>query len=110
MEAALFGPSGRTILGPTVVTIGRAPDNQLVINDPLVSAHHAEIRPQGQGYYILDSGSTNHTFINEYQLTPNIPRSLNSGDSIRFGKNVVYTYKVSGVPQGTRTVRADATV
>lgn len=110
MEVGLLGPSGRTTLGQSVLTIGRTPGNQLVINDPRVSGHHAEIRPEGQGYYILDLGSTNHTFINEHQLMPNIPRTLNSGDSIRFGTNVVYMYEVNGLPQETRTVSANATV
>ncbi len=110
MEAALYGLSGRTTLGPTVLTIGRAPDNQLVINDSQVSGHHAEIRPEGQGYCILDLGSTNHTFINEYQLISNTARSLNHGDRIRFGKNVVYTYEADGVIQLTQTARVDPTV
>ena len=83
MEGILNGPFGRTILGPVPLTIGRTSDNRLVVNDQSASQHHAEIRPEGQGYYILDAGSTNHTFINEYRLTPNMPRSLNSGDSIR---------------------------
>src|SRR5437764_2369363 len=110
MEAALLGLSSRTTLGPTVLTIGRAPDNQLVINDSQVSGHHAEIRPEGKGYCILDLGSLNRTFINEYQLISNTARSLNHGDRIRFGKNIVYTYEVNGVPQLTQTARADATV
>jgi pSer/pThr/pTyr-binding forkhead associated (FHA) protein len=110
MEAALFGPSGRVTLGPTVVTIGSAPGNQLLINDPFVSLYHAEIRPQGQGYYIVDLESTNHTFINDYQLTPYTACSLNSDDRIRFGKNVVYTYEVSGVSQETETLCTDATI
>ena len=43
MNAALRGPLGKTALDATVFTIGSSPDNQLVIDDVKVSAHHAEI-------------------------------------------------------------------
>lgn len=96
MDAALLGPSGRTVLGSNVCTIGRAPDNQLVISDPKASSHHAEIRPTGQGYTIIDLGSTNGTFVNDQLLVRNMPRPLNQGDTIRIG-DVAFTYIVSGV-------------
>ena len=48
MEVVLHGPLGRSVLGPAILTIGRARDNQLVMNDPKVSSHHAEIRPAGK--------------------------------------------------------------
>jgi serine/threonine protein kinase len=41
MAASLTGPLGRTVLGPTRLTIGRAADNQLVVTDPKASSHHA---------------------------------------------------------------------
>ena len=53
MEAALSSSLGRTILGTSRVTIGRARDNGLVVSDPTVSSHHAEIHPDGQGYNIV---------------------------------------------------------
>ena len=44
------------------VTIGRAPDNTLVLNYPDVSAHHARITWQASGALLEDLGSTNGTF------------------------------------------------
>lgn len=92
MEAALNGPNGRIVLGPTPLTIGRTPDNQLVINNPRTSSHHAQIRQDGQGYSITDLGSTNGTFVNGQRLTPQVARQLNPGDSIRIG-DAQYTYE-----------------
>ncbi len=85
MEASLIGPLGRTTLGSTRLTIGRAPDNNLVVNDGKASSHHAEIRPEGQYYSIVDLGSTNGTFINEQQIYSGMPRLLQAGDTIRIG-------------------------
>jgi hypothetical protein len=88
MEATLKGPHGQIILEPTPYpcTLGRAPDNQLVVNDdPGVSSHHAQIRPAGQGHEIVDLGSSNGTFVNGQQLIPNAPRLLYTGDQIRIG-------------------------
>jgi serine/threonine protein kinase/limonene-1,2-epoxide hydrolase len=96
MEAVLHGPMGRTSLGATVVTMGRAQDNQLVISDSKVSFHHAEIRPGGQGYSIIDLRSMNGTFVNEQQLIPGMPRQLNQGDAIRIGDTTL-TYVISGM-------------
>src|SRR5205085_3670923 len=97
----LKGQYGRINLGTANFTIGRASTNQLVVNDLQVSGYHAEIRPEGQGYCLIDFGSTNGTFVNEYRLTPNVPRSLHPNDRLRFGQNrsnpdTMFTYQVSG--------------
>ncbi len=100
--SVLISPSSRIELGPTALTIGRAPDNQRVIEDSQVSGHHAVIRPEGQGYTITDLKSTNHTFVNGQQLTPHVSRLLNSGDTIRMGRTT-FTYEVSSAPQIAET-------
>ncbi len=88
MEAVLQGLTGHTVLGPAVLTIGRAPDNQLVLNDTKASSHHAEISQasDGQSYSIIDLGSTNGTFVNEQHIDQNVARSLNAGDTVRIGR------------------------
>lgn len=97
MEAVLNSPLGRTALGQTSLKIGRAPDNQLVIQDPQSSSHHAEVAPGygGNGYQVTDLNSTNGTFVNEQRLAPNTPRPLNTGDVVRIG-NTRFTYEVTG--------------
>jgi hypothetical protein len=91
VEAALIGATGRTTLGTTALTIGRRSDNALVVQDAKASSRHAEIRPTGQGYSIVDLGSTNGTFVNEQRLAPNVPHMLNSNDVIRIG-DTRFTY------------------
>ncbi len=93
MEATLSSPLGRTILGTNILTIGSAPDNQLVVKDDSVGPHHAEIHPQEQGHSITDLGSPNGTFVNGQRVYPNIPQTLQSGDSIRTG-NITHTYEI----------------
>lgn len=48
---------------PGVIRIGRAPDNTVVLDDLLVSRHHAELR-MGQPAELVDLSSANGTFVN----------------------------------------------
>ena len=87
MIATLTGPNGQTSLEPSPYpyTIGRATDNRLVVSDSKASSHHAQIFPEGQGYAIIDLGSSNGTSVNEQRLVPHVPRLLTMNDSIRIG-------------------------
>jgi len=105
MEASLNSPNGRTQLTANTLTIGRSPDNQFVIQDPQASSHHAEIRPDAQGYVLTDLGSTNGTFVNEQRLSPRVPRLLISGEVIRIGSTSL-TYEIAGSYDAT--VRASS--
>ena len=40
-----------------LITIGRGPDNGIVINDPSVSTHHAELQRAGETYRSMASQS-----------------------------------------------------
>ena len=104
MEATLNGPYGRTPLGAPGLTIGRGPQNQLVMQDVKASTRHVEIRWSDQGYSIVDLGSTNGTFVNEQRIAPNAPLLLKANDSVRIG-DTRFTYEVSGTVQVGSTVR-----
>jgi pSer/pThr/pTyr-binding forkhead associated (FHA) protein len=65
-----------------VLTIGRALDNDLVVEDPAVSRHHAEIRRQYGHYYLTDLQSTNGTVVNGKRVSGSF---LQDGDLIRVG-------------------------
>lgn len=76
-------PSGeRFALTDSVITIGRHPDSNLVLADPNVSRNHAEIRPQGDAFAIVDLGSTNGTRVNGVRVDAQV---LQDGDEVSFG-------------------------
>lgn len=65
-----------------LITIGRATDNMIVVDDPSVSGHHAEIRVAGKSCHLKDIGSTNGTRVNGNPVTE---APLGHGDRVRFG-------------------------
>jgi pSer/pThr/pTyr-binding forkhead associated (FHA) protein len=83
-------PTGeRVVLGEFVVTVGRMPESTIVLADPNVSRNHAEVRPQGDGYVVVDLGSTNGTRVNGVRVSE---QALRDGDEIMFGNTrVVFT-------------------
>jgi transcriptional regulator with GAF, ATPase, and Fis domain len=50
------------------IKVGKAPDNDLVIEHPTVSRNHLVIRRQGDRFLVQDLGSTNGTFIDGAQI------------------------------------------
>lgn len=85
MEALLKSTFGSVPLKDEILTIGRSPNNGLFINHATVSRHHAEVRPLGQGYWIIDLGSTSGTFVNGERLASQTPRLLRAGDALQVG-------------------------
>lgn len=67
-----------------VLTLGRDKNSDIVIVDLLVSRNHAMIRRLGHSdYYLIDSGSSNGSFVNSHRVA--IPRLLKTGDLIQIG-------------------------
>jgi adenylate cyclase len=78
------GAPGQAVELGDHLTLGRAPSNQLVINDAKVSRNHAEIRQIRSGCFQLwDLGSANGTWLNGRRVT--MPRELKNGDTIQIG-------------------------
>jgi pSer/pThr/pTyr-binding forkhead associated (FHA) protein len=50
------------------LTVGRKPDNDVVIDNPAISGHHCRISVQGGTYFVEDLESTNGTFVNEKRI------------------------------------------
>lgn len=70
-----------------MITIGKANDNEYVVNDPSVSRHHARLTYEEEGHWILeDLGSTNGTFVNGIQIAR---KQVTSKDVIKLGDSYV---------------------
>src|SRR3954462_14187105 len=65
-----------------LITIGRAPDCMIVLDDPSVSGHHAQLESSGETYRLKDLDSTNGTRVNGIPITETV---LRFDDRIRFG-------------------------
>ena len=74
------------------LTVGRLPDNKLVIDDQSVSRHHVLISPSGEGHTILDLGSRNGIWVNGERAS-HAPVPLRQGDEVALGgQGVVLQY------------------
>jgi len=85
-----LGHDGKCLLDQSQMRIGRAPDNEIIIQDDTVSGYHAliTIRPlvrneSANEYIIEDMNSTNKTFVNNKTVERH---SLKEGDVIRVGE------------------------
>ncbi|POX56841.1 FHA domain-containing protein [Streptomyces sp. Ru71] len=83
-----------TLTGTTValqgqtITLGRAHDSTIVLDDDYASSRHARIYPDQGGQWIVeDLGSTNGTYLDRTRLTTPTPIPL--GAPIRIGKTVI---------------------
>ncbi|CAL9499819.1 FHA domain-containing protein FhaB/FipA [Streptomyces pilosus] len=83
-----------TLTGTTValqgqtISLGRAHDSTIVLDDDYASSRHARIYPDRDGQWIVeDLGSTNGTYLDRTRLTTPTPISL--GAPIRIGKTVI---------------------
>jgi pSer/pThr/pTyr-binding forkhead associated (FHA) protein len=69
-----------------MVTIGRLPDNMVIIDNPAVSSHHACVYSDGDQFVVEDLQSTNGTFVNEKRITRH---TLRDGDVVLVGKHQI---------------------
>lgn len=67
----------------TVITMGRATDCAIPIDDRFLSRKHAEIIAEGDGWVVRDNGSVNGTFVNGNRIQA--PVRVRPGDRIQLG-------------------------
>ncbi len=84
-EGALAGT--RITLGDAPITIGRADDSTLVLNDDYASTRHARLVPRTGQWLVEDLGSTNGTYLDRAKVTGPTPVPL--GVPIRIGRTVL---------------------
>ena len=81
--------AGTTVaLQGQTITLGRAHDSTIVLDDDFASSRHARIYPDRDGQWIVeDLGSTNGTYLDRTRLTTPTPVPL--GAPIRIGRTVI---------------------
>ncbi len=84
-QGALAGT--RISLDGAPITIGRADDSTLVLNDDYASTRHARLSFQGGDWFVEDLGSTNGTYLDRAKVTG--PTRIPPGVPIRIGKTVI---------------------
>ena len=86
----VHGPDGarpRTFKLAASMSVGRAPEAEIRLDDTYVSQQHARIFGKGEAWYVEDLGSTNGTFVNDQKLAA--PAKVEPGDRIRVGTTVL---------------------
>lgn len=83
------------LISQTTCMIGRAPDNQIVLDDPRASRHHAHVKPDDEGSFMIVDGvvvngqikrSANKVFVNGEQKFEHL---LKDGDRITIGASTL---------------------
>ncbi len=75
----------------SVINIGRKEDNNVAIDDPFISSHHASVYTRDNRLYIKDMNSTNGTYKNGIKVSDE--EEIADGDEIKIGRLV---FKVIG--------------
>lgn len=76
-------PTEITQISSGSVTIGREPENGIVVDSVAVSRRHSCIQEAGDYWIYLDMGSTNGSWVNGVQVSENQIRLIRSGDILR---------------------------
>src|SRR5262245_49799096 len=68
------------------ITVGRKPDNDVVIDNPAVSGHHCRIVRDGDTFFVEDLRSTNGVFLNAKKVEKS---GLQNNDVIGIAKHAL---------------------
>jgi FHA domain len=85
--------TGGALVGTTIqladepITLGRAPDNTIVLDDDYASGYHARLRPYEGRWLVEDLGSTNGTYLDKQKVTT--PTVVPLGVPVKVGKTLL---------------------
>jgi ABC-type multidrug transport system ATPase subunit/pSer/pThr/pTyr-binding forkhead associated (FHA) protein len=79
------GKSDHFSIEKPITNVGRAPDNDVVLNHPAVSGHHLSLSMTSSGMMVTDLNSTNGTQLNGQRITAGAQTNLRPGDVLRIG-------------------------
>jgi pSer/pThr/pTyr-binding forkhead associated (FHA) protein len=80
---------GRVLGLQSPAMIGAHGENEIVLNDKLVSRRHARLRRDGTQWLIEDLGSTNGTFVDGQRCTPHREHLVPAGATLEIGDVVL---------------------
>jgi ABC-type multidrug transport system ATPase subunit/pSer/pThr/pTyr-binding forkhead associated (FHA) protein len=92
-------------LSSTVTTIGYKPDNDIILDDPSVSLHHAKFEFNELDLVIIDLNSGSGTYVNRSKLQPNTPRILQPGDIAEIGQYKISLIMNDSIPGTTALIQ-----
>jgi VWFA-related protein len=96
LHAKVEGAEHDIALTGQELTIGRGPENALVLADPLVSRRHARVLYEDGAYWVEDLASRNGTLVNGEETTR---RPLAAGDTIAIGgASIAFRMKTVELP------------
>jgi len=89
-QITIMAPDGtvRVVpIGAAEVTVGRKPENTIVLDYPDVSPLHARIQFDGTNYRVIDLNSTNGTYVGSVRLLPGVPEVWAPDKAVRIGES-----------------------
>lgn len=75
-----------------MVTMGRAPNNDLIVPDKRVSKFHAYFRKSGESWSVTDANSTNGTKLDGVQLEASRAYPLRAGAELELSGAIVVKF------------------
>ena len=76
-------------LNPDETTIGRAAENDIILDDLTVSRYHVKVRQEGEDFCLYDMAATNPTLVNGQVITRHL---LQEGDKVEIGE-MMFVFK-----------------
>src|SRR5207237_4675512 len=92
-------------VGSRPVTVGRAPDNDLSVDNLAVSSYHARVYFEGGRMVIEDLNSLNGTFVNDLRVER---ATLHDGDKVHIGKHIIKVDTSGDAPVPWQSARKTA--
>ncbi len=104
-DAALILPDGTVQDLDAEVTVGRAAENDVVVEKGGVSRRHARLTKTEGRWYVEDRGSLYGTYLNGVRLQPRVPYSLRHADRIAIGPDTFIFFARAQVDDPDDTAR-----
>jgi pSer/pThr/pTyr-binding forkhead associated (FHA) protein len=84
-------------------SVGRKPDNDIVIDNPAISGHHCKIALEGGTYFVEDLDSTNGTYVNQKRVKKS---GLHHNDVVSLAKHSLVFVEENPAPEPSKPTDA----